>query len=120
MIWNRLPTRDNLRRRNIIGDQADVSCAFCKNASESIDHIFLECGFIAPLWYRCFEWMEIQSVISNSIANQFLLMWGMFKEKKKRKLLLALWSGLIWVVWNKRNEAIFKTKLSIRKRRLMN
>jgi len=48
-IWKlshkRLPSKDNLQRRNILAGGSDTNCVFCNLGLETADHIFFECKF---------------------------------------------------------------------------
>lgn len=43
LLGNRLPTKDNLLRRNIIPSREEAKCIFCNSTTESAAHLFLEC-----------------------------------------------------------------------------
>lgn len=45
LLWDRLPTRDNLRRRKILQDGDNLSCPFCNSSPEFAAHSFFECHF---------------------------------------------------------------------------
>ncbi|GAA0170366.1 hypothetical protein LIER_40941 [Lithospermum erythrorhizon] len=51
-IWkcmeNALPLETNLRRRGI---KVDNECVLCKNKSETLQHLFLDCSFRCRLWF---------------------------------------------------------------------
>lgn len=50
--WNRLPTRENLCRRNIIEANGDFNCPICNLKPETVAQLFLEChGTSSILWY---------------------------------------------------------------------
>lgn len=42
LLWNRLPTKDNVSNRITLDDE-DKKCVICGNARESMFHVFLEC-----------------------------------------------------------------------------
>lgn len=43
LLWNRLPTKDNVGKRIALDDEAKI-CVVCGHARESAHHVFLECG----------------------------------------------------------------------------
>lgn len=49
LILNRLTTKENLVKRNVIDLQVAVCCG-CKRETETADHLFLGCSDIAKLW----------------------------------------------------------------------
>jgi len=50
LIGDRLPTKCNLRRRNI--EIYDISCPFCRNHGEDASHLFFNCDNILPLGWE--------------------------------------------------------------------
>ncbi|CAL0310617.1 unnamed protein product [Lupinus luteus] len=50
LIRRRLPTKDELFKRNIIVRMDDIFCMFFNNHAESIDHLFISCGFASSVW----------------------------------------------------------------------
>jgi len=50
MLWNKLPSRDNLMRRNIIGEDGDLSCLFCQNSNEFVIHLSFGCLRVDEIW----------------------------------------------------------------------
>ena len=48
LIRDKLPTKSNLRRRNV--EINDVSCKFCRHHGEDASHLFFNCVKILPLW----------------------------------------------------------------------
>uniref|UniRef100_A0A2N9FA08 Zinc-hook domain-containing protein n=1 Tax=Fagus sylvatica TaxID=28930 RepID=A0A2N9FA08_FAGSY len=46
-VLGKLPTIDNLRKRNMV---IVNRCCLCKTAAESIDHLFLHCNLAKDLW----------------------------------------------------------------------
>lgn len=108
--WDRLPTRENLRRRNILTENDDLSCPICNVQPESANHIFMECTGTFPLWYHCYKWLNLQGSIHNNLKDQLQLMRGMVKGKKGKRFVVGLWSCIIWRIWKGRNDLIFDGK----------
>ena len=50
LVRDRLPTRANLRRRNVQLD--DYRCLFCSSHEEEVSHTFFGCQRIMPLWWE--------------------------------------------------------------------
>jgi hypothetical protein len=48
LLQDRIPTRQNLRRRRVLVGTTDTSCAFCGAVGESVDHLFVSCDRISP------------------------------------------------------------------------
>lgn len=41
LMLNKLPTKDNLKIRNVIVDVEDCKCSFCDCVEEPVNHCFL-------------------------------------------------------------------------------
>jgi len=50
LIRDRLPTKMNLRRRNI--KSLDSLCLFCRNKEEGATHLFFSCSKNLLLWWE--------------------------------------------------------------------
>jgi len=61
LLRNRLPTRDNLVRRNILQPPLSL-CPFGCNEPESARHLFLECTTSNFLWSQVTSWLGISMV----------------------------------------------------------
>ncbi|XP_040866759.1 polyribonucleotide nucleotidyltransferase 1, chloroplastic [Glycine max] len=59
LIRDRLPTRKNLRNRNVVLDE--VCCPFCLNHNEDAGHLFFGCTKIMPLWWETLSWINTLS-----------------------------------------------------------
>lgn len=44
VLLNRIPTRINLSRRNVVPPNASLNCVLCGEAGETETHMFLHCG----------------------------------------------------------------------------
>lgn len=51
LLRNRLPTKDNLCRRNII-DNDETLCSFFQQEVESAQHLFSTCYVVATIWKK--------------------------------------------------------------------
>jgi hypothetical protein len=110
VLLNRVPTRENLRHRGVIGGD-DSRCPFCNKAVESTCHLFLHCDFTASIWYAIMRWFGVVAVIPPTVPMSFAVMVGCGSNKKRRKGLAILWLAFIWVVWKVRNDRVFNNAL---------
>lgn len=62
---------DNLVSRNICLDADDIKCVFCGVSNQSIEHIFLSCNKIHPLWIKCFSWFGCFYICSENLRAHF-------------------------------------------------
>ncbi|XP_006598548.1 uncharacterized protein [Glycine max] len=56
LLWDRLPTKDNLSRRQVEIDN-DL-CPFYQSQPESASHLFFTCGKVLPLWWEFNSWVS--------------------------------------------------------------
>lgn len=67
LIWrvmlDRLPTKDNLRMRNIILEESDLLCPLCNYHRESAQHLFISCLLVSSIWYEYYGWTSSDFVI---------------------------------------------------------
>jgi hypothetical protein len=48
VLLDKVPTRDNLRRRGVVGVEGS-SCPFCQEGPETVSHLFLHCRIMAAI-----------------------------------------------------------------------
>jgi hypothetical protein len=112
LIRDRLPTRANLAARGILHLNNALCVTEC-GMIETTDHLFLSCPCFAVLWEQVRRWIGCLGVDSNIISNhfvQFTCMSGF--GKARRSFLQLIWLLTAWVVWNERNNRLFKNVVS--------
>ncbi|KAL8537670.1 hypothetical protein ACS0TY_012704 [Phlomoides rotata] len=76
IVWKvlkeRMPTRDKLRRRGIIQENGDTSCAFCREEEESLSHVFFQCKFSYGIWCKFFKWLNLTTTLHKSPIINFM------------------------------------------------
>ncbi|KAL8547690.1 hypothetical protein ACS0TY_007131 [Phlomoides rotata] len=55
LLWDQLPTKVNLRRRNILDTNQNLRCVLCNEKDETGRHIFFECEVSYKVWMTCFD-----------------------------------------------------------------
>ncbi|KAL5123966.1 Craniofacial development protein 2 [Glycine soja] len=70
LLWDKLPTKDNLARRQIQTD-SDI-CPFCHSKPESASHLFFTCDKIQPLWWEFLSWVKEVKIIHCRPMDNFL------------------------------------------------
>jgi hypothetical protein len=107
LLYDRLPTKDNLRRRGVVHNPLDGNCCWCNLEPETSNHLFLHCSLAHKVWCDIFKWLGVIIVMP---ANCFYL-FDCFSEagasNKFRKGLRLVWHTAIWVLWRARNNLIF-------------
>ena len=65
-IWrlslNRLPTLDNLRKRNIMMQNLAFTCHFCQQQEKFVEHTLFTCNFASNICNQCYLWLVIVSM----------------------------------------------------------
>jgi hypothetical protein len=73
-VWrlfrDRLPTRSNLFRRNVIDIDAQ-SCVGGCGLVETSTHLFFHCNFFASVWNFILQWLGITSAFCQDVALHF-------------------------------------------------
>jgi len=62
LFLNRVPTRDNLVRRNCLPPEESTLCVFCGGTKESSKHLFLHCNFTTKVWERVTKWLDFSFI----------------------------------------------------------
>jgi hypothetical protein len=77
LLQDRIPIRQNLRRRRVMVGAFNSSCVFCGMVEESVDYLFVSCDRVLPIWYRVSRWLEIEYVSPNTIMQVFESFFGL-------------------------------------------
>jgi hypothetical protein len=106
LLLDKLPTRENLRRRNILNSD-ESRCVFCDLLVESASHLFLHCSFTEEVWYALTRWLGVVLVLPPSVPLSYAMFVGCGSNKKRRKGFSIIWLAFIWVLWKARNDRVF-------------
>jgi len=71
LIQNRLHTKDNLHRCDIIIIDSRACMAGC-GSLESIEHLFLDCQFFISIWQLILGWLGLALTASEGIMDHFV------------------------------------------------
>ncbi|KAM1823097.1 hypothetical protein ACFX14_025043 [Malus domestica] len=107
ILFNKLPTEDQLQRRGI--PLAPI-CQLCHKNSESIDHLFSSCEFAQCAW----RWLATQFGTIIPPTGSISDLWLVFLSKRFSPHLRNVWiaSGffLLMAIWKMRNKVKFEGK----------
>jgi hypothetical protein len=106
VLLDRVPTRDNLRRRGVVGVEGS-SCPFCQEATETVSHLFLHCRITVAIWYSIYNWSGVVSVLPPYLPMSYAMFVGCGSNKQRRKGFLIIWLAYIWGIWKTRNNCVF-------------
>ena len=100
-IWrlskNILPIRANLCKKGI---KIEPLCPMCNSATETVQHLFMECNFSKLNWFSSSLGIHVPS---NCDLNNWLLGW----LEKEDMLGSQLFCTTMWKMWSYRNQVVF-------------
>jgi len=105
---NRLVTKDNLRKRNVL-DPTLMACATLCGKEEERDHLFFHCDHYGRLWLLISHWLGIVTDLHGNLhshATQFCAL-GVF-SKISRTSFTVIWISVLFVIWKDWNRRIFQ------------
>ncbi|XP_010315566.2 uncharacterized protein [Solanum lycopersicum] len=108
MMNQKLATVDRLTRWGL---EVDKICVLCKNADETIEHLFLQCQFTRKLWENVLRMLEHQGTIP--IVWEQFQQWCVQNGKGKRataQVFKTVITEGIYDLWIERNNRIFEKK----------
>ena len=105
LIKDRLPTKINLRRRNV--DINEPTCPFCKN-KEDATHLFFSCSKIMPLWWESSSWTNISAPLPQNLRMHFLQHVVGKENGNNFQKWKCWWISLTWSIWQHRNKIFFE------------
>lgn len=109
LLRDTLPTKINLLWRGILPSEAITCVAGCGN-DESTHHLFLHCELFGSLWQHIRNWIGISGVDPFTLHDHFFQFTNSIGgSTKRRSFMQMLWLLCVWIVWNERNNRIFKT-----------
>ena len=108
LIKNRLPTRDNLLRRNV-GIQ-EVDCPLCGCVQEDVGHLFFNCKIIKGLWWESMRWILVVGPLPLSPACHFTQFCEGFGATVNHSRRCGWWIALTSSTWQHGNLLIFQGK----------
>ncbi|XP_057775571.1 uncharacterized protein LOC130994545 [Salvia miltiorrhiza] len=109
-LRNRLPTCNNLVKRNVPLGIEETWCNACVTSFETAEHLFLHCPKVEIVWDKIQQWIDSKIVRSQGIPQHFTSFFCAARGKNSRKFLMALWVCTIWLIWEKRNDSRFEGK----------
>ncbi|KAF1867804.1 hypothetical protein Lal_00050238 [Lupinus albus] len=69
LVRRRLPTKDELFKRNVIVRVDEMMCIFCNNHVETIDHLFSSCDFVVSFLKGFYSWLKISVINPCSVLD---------------------------------------------------
>jgi hypothetical protein len=106
-LLDRTPTRVNLAARGVLNGEESKNCVLCGRVEETVLHLFLHCEVVTEVWRRVMSWLQFNFLIPHNLFAHFECWYHEVKSRKVRRGFCLIWLAFIWVIWKRRNEAIF-------------
>ncbi|XP_057418273.1 uncharacterized protein LOC130712458 [Lotus japonicus] len=108
VVLDRIQSKANLRRRNIILDDAEARCSICNIEEESTNHLFFSCNLALQVWSYCNLWLGITTAMPRDARPHLLQHELPFLSSRQNDGLRAIWMTAVWSLWTARNNLIFR------------
>ena len=105
LFWDRLPTKENLSKRQV--DLANDSCPFCQNHPKSSSHMFFTCQKVLPLWWEFNTWVKEPRALPCRPMDHFLQHSSIAGSKASNSRRRIWWIAATRSIWKLRNDMIF-------------
>ena len=105
---NRLPTRDNLRRRHV--ELPSYNCPLCDQEEETVGHIMYSCRKTCVLWWEILRWVNRMGPFPLQPNCHFLQFSQWSGNSKVDNRWKALWIALSMTIWKHRNALVFNNQ----------
>ena len=105
LIRDRLPTKTNLRRRQV--EMSDCLCPFCMTSEESAGHLFFQCNKIIHIWWESLSWVDTITALPENPKMHFLQHTLGKPAGIGATRWRCWWLALTWTIWKQRNNLLF-------------
>jgi len=113
LLRDRLPTKDNLVRRQIV-PTTDTVCTTGCGGLETLAHLFLHCDIFSSLWHYVWRWLHITWVSPGNIRQYFLHFTSMAGLPRfTHTFMKVIWFASVLVIWKERNNRVFQNAVTI-------
>jgi hypothetical protein len=113
LLLGRLPTKENLAKRGVVGNGSDSFCVLCPMELECEGHLFGSCAFASALWDKVFYWFDWDGVNPTDPRQTFQKFIMHRGNGKCVKGFIAVWHAVVWAIWKARNDLIFNLKVPV-------
>lgn len=108
---NIMPTGDNFRHRDVIVPNWDLKCPFCGLVEESVSHVLFWCDKVRDIWNQCYSWLNVSTAFPVSAIDHFWQHCSPKVSEGVNKKWRILWNAILWVLWNWRNNVVFRNAI---------
>ena len=99
LFWNRLPTKENLLRRNVLDNNSCLCVSGC-GSLETANHLFIHCSLFGSVWNGILQWVGLSIMALFDVSDhytQFICSSGASQVRKT--LLNIIWFATVWEIW---------------------
>lgn len=107
IMWNRIQTKNRLKRFGVVQDDL---CYLCECNSETIDHLFFECGYARMCWNLLLEGLQLNSRFNN-VSELDAWLQKPVTGRVKATVIRSCVTALLYNIWRQRNEACWNKAL---------
>lgn len=108
LLWGRVQTKLNLFNRGVHFSTVDLLCPFCKRENESLEHLFFLCPSVLKVWYNCYNWLGVSSVLPRDCWSHFLQHAHGCWNPNQQRVWWSIWCAMVWTIWVLRNNLVFR------------
>jgi len=107
LLRNRLPTKDNLVRRQILHIDDNVCMIGC-GTMETADHFLFTCDTFGRVWFLVMQWLHLYFVPPRGNRNH-LFQFGNLAGLPycSHSFIQIIWLTYVWVIRKERNNHVF-------------
>ncbi|KAL5126150.1 putative ribonuclease H protein [Glycine soja] len=109
LFKNRLPTKVNLRRRQVA--LSSYRCPLCDEEEETVDHIMFSCTSTRSLWWEVLSWVSRVGPFPTDPKSHFIQFSHWNSKRHLDKRWEVLWIALSMTIWKHRNSVVFKNHI---------
>ncbi|KAJ0787048.1 putative RNA-directed DNA polymerase [Helianthus annuus] len=110
LALNRVPTMVDLARRNVHFES--LTCKLCGESNESVEHLFVACGFAKLVWDFIAQWSRCNHVFVFGIKDLFEIHRHVRGSPRWKKMLYSIIQIAVWCIWRCRNDRVFNRNVT--------
>ena len=104
-MLGKLPTIDNLRKRNMV---LVNRCCLCKVSAESVDHLLLHCPLAKELWDSILSLFGVSWVMPHQVRELITCWQCGFGRQQYSMIWKAIPHCIMWCIRQERNQRSFE------------
>ncbi|KAH1213353.1 putative ribonuclease H protein [Glycine max] len=106
---DRLPTKANLRRRQVC--LPSYSCPLCDGEEESAGHIMFACSRTRSLWWEALRWADRVGPFPTDPKDHFIQFSSWSSNRCIDNRWAVLWIAISMTIWKHRNSMVFNNQI---------